>query len=474
MPWYNKLPDLKNDPRYLAPKIEENAAQLATIIPLKPNGTDDTANINNAIATLAQSGGGTVQLKEGLFTYTQLRLKSNVFIKGKGMRSTTLKVKNGTDDHSIILDSDTVQYTGISDLCIDGDKGNNTAPTLIYLYRVESVGDSHVHLRDLEVKNGNGNGIAFGTNQRENRLINVHVHNCKGIGILSGYGSTDNWFVDCTANSNDGGGVSESSTSNRWSNIKTWGNGSSTNRAAGFKITGNNILMTNVEAQENWGHGFYLLNARDIIIASSRADANSFNNNHVANTPSDKLYNGYDIESCSNIEINGIAYDFLNALLNSPTQNIGMRIHGTSSKIRGILYSSYQQKDFENANGLMSNDKVNVIVNGVMNGDVNTLSNVYFKQISDGINRVYMGLNTTDNSFRINLNDDLGNYVANLLAIYTNNNIRLGSPTGRLGFYNKTDGVTQQSTVANATDLTTSIALVNDLKLKLQNLGLLS
>lgn len=75
-----------------------------------------------------------------------------------------------------------------------------------------------------------------------------------------------------------------------------------------------------------------------------------------------------------------------------------------------------------------------------------------------------------DNSFRIQ-NMKNGELIpnGNVFQINTDNGIIVG--TTKLGFYGKTP-TTKETLTANATDLSSAIALVNDIKTKLQNLGL--
>lgn len=176
--------------------------------------TDDSQAVNNAIASIKTSG-GTVYFPPGTYIVAGIGIFSKVHLKGSGVESTVLKLKNNANQDVIYSDSVyTLMGTGstggennfsISDLTIDGNRTNNpTAGNGInlygYDYTIQSVrvrncsmkgfisewgqwgtpgpnGNMEAHIQDFKVSNCGTEGIDF-AGPHDSQFVNVVVNNC--------------------------------------------------------------------------------------------------------------------------------------------------------------------------------------------------------------------------------------------------------------------------------------------------------
>ncbi len=118
-----------NDPN--GPTAEDTANLV-----WKCDGTDDGAQIQDAIDAMNTAGGGVIQLSSGTFTldtivsFSCLKMKENVYLKGMGIDSTTLFAANDLDYRYLILQyAEQDENYHFSDFTIDGNKTNQPTPT---------------------------------------------------------------------------------------------------------------------------------------------------------------------------------------------------------------------------------------------------------------------------------------------------------------------------------------------------------
>jgi hypothetical protein len=232
--------------------------------------TDDTAAIQAALnAASAPDGsffnGGTVLLDKPGATYviTQLRLKPGVMLDGLHA-STVLLQKAGTTGDAIVLDTVTTYRTGVRNLTINCNSGNQTA-TNRGLYITHTGGDPNIlpgHVFDhIHVRATSGDGIYLGDYTRVTHLTNFSVYAANGYGlVLAGADSeVSNGDVGHTGLS----GVNIPGTSYLINNVKSWGTGHADisgdgGAGAGFWLQGNRNTLGNCYSQEAAGSGLYI------------------------------------------------------------------------------------------------------------------------------------------------------------------------------------------------------------------------
>ncbi len=85
MPWISKNPDLKNDPRYLEPKINKNAALLAQLATTpkdfgaKGDGVSNGTTAFNSMLSYCNSNGiKTVRMTKGIYVVDDLTIPENI------------------------------------------------------------------------------------------------------------------------------------------------------------------------------------------------------------------------------------------------------------------------------------------------------------------------------------------------------------------------------------------------------------
>lgn len=258
--------------------------------------TDDTAAIQAAIDQAFASGfGGIVELPRGIAVVTGLVLKWGVYLRGRGMRQTTLKLANGANQHVIRSDvsSDVgvtdpnAQWCGILDLQIDGNKANQTTGTCHGIFMsldplfpaskpaADDYFDSHHLIQNVRVINARNTGV-WVEGRSETRHVNVVSH-------LSGdYGfrvEHDTWYTDCTASwSGLYGFYCKDKSSFNMKGCKAFYNGQTT-PASGYGFLFNNChtaSVTTCVSQDNRGGGFQFDNqCKGLVLVGVVADSNS-------------------------------------------------------------------------------------------------------------------------------------------------------------------------------------------------------
>jgi hypothetical protein len=112
-------------------------AQNRTTVNIAPNPGDARTAINNAINTVYEAGGGTVQLGAGIYNVGgQVRIKSGVTIRGAGRTKTILRSISPTNS-SVIATADVKSgedHIAVEDLTLDGNfraRAHATASVLV-------------------------------------------------------------------------------------------------------------------------------------------------------------------------------------------------------------------------------------------------------------------------------------------------------------------------------------------------------
>jgi hypothetical protein len=240
--------------------------------------TEDTAAIQAAIDAAA---GGVVQLGAKTYLVGQLILKNRVTLAGRGMRSTTLKAKNGLNDNVIenYLSPDQIvanaMFTTVRDLRIDGNKANQTAGSGIYFNTNPGLGAKATNDDDWNPHHLVQNVWFFyckdcvftADGRGDHRLINCYADFCGSHGFNP---CSDSFLALCDAGNCGGDGFLLDSASVRCVGCKAY-----YSAGHGFHLTTRGIVLAGCEAQDNDKNGFCLNSAMNSVLQSCIADSNS-------------------------------------------------------------------------------------------------------------------------------------------------------------------------------------------------------
>jgi hypothetical protein len=291
----------------LGARLASAETSLADIVTYQPNGVDDTANIQSILNTK-----GSVRLTRGVYISTLLTLTKGMRIYGDGIGSTTIKLKDNTNTTLLYLHN--ADEGTVTNLKLDGNKANNTAPidSDVSLILVKNdIGYSpsslYLNLNKLVLINGCNNGLYF---KAKNSGF-IWVVNTDSIQILecNGYGFRDETTDNCFSNFYISGCKLADMflyycASNKYVNFKC-DNGGFINSGATSQIDGANIIMvhagnhqfTNFDSQSSYYVGIKMFTCGDNIL-NAWVDSNGM---HWANNDVSSLGTGIALYDCFNI-----------------------------------------------------------------------------------------------------------------------------------------------------------------------------
>lgn len=278
------------------------------------SGTVNTAALQAAIDAAGTAGGGIVQVPEGVFTIRQIVLKGHVQLRGAGHLATRLILESGQNKHAIINHVSTngttdpnALYCTVADLCIDGNKANNTSGDGIYLTRNPAYapatndegGDSDLAwenqatIERVMVLRAKNNGFES-SNIGSVRLTNCWAEHCDGHGFALGF---DSMALQCVASNSGLNGFGIYAPSSHLVGCKSYYSGQLAT-GNGYEMAGYHldsvahVTMVGCEAQDNKGPGWLLDSSYGAIIQGGMADSNSTYG--VGSFPGVWIYAGYN------------------------------------------------------------------------------------------------------------------------------------------------------------------------------------
>lgn len=312
-------------------------------------GNDWTMAINKAIEDCSITG-GKVLCPVGTCLISQIKLKSNVILEGNFYKTVLKSIDNNKYDNLIVLYDKNTYLTGIRNLYIDGNNGNQNKSIRGVLIDNSNgntpIYDHHGIYENLYIENTSGEGF-FLNNTRENRVRNVQVRSCSKSGFAI-YGS-DNWILDCTSAGNKGKGFEIGSYNTKFTTCKAFFNGETNgNSGEGFYLNNAHFnQFSNCESQESGSHGIRLVDSHNNIMSSIISDSNGvYNKNDSC---------GLIIENSSNNNIQIGIYARGNDLQGN--QKTGLKITGNSAinsinatikdtKNTGMIYCNITNNEF--------------------------------------------------------------------------------------------------------------------------------
>lgn len=166
-------------------RLEEALGVLGGVVYADLDATlaDNKSRIDAAMAVAVAQGGGVVQLPAGTFKTNKIALPSNVHIRGAGMGLTILQMVNGAANGSHVIsvadETGATSYSKmrISDLTIDGNRANQSQPTL------QGVNLRNCHdllVENVEFKECVGYGLVIQQNSSRYIVRNCYVHDSGG------------------------------------------------------------------------------------------------------------------------------------------------------------------------------------------------------------------------------------------------------------------------------------------------------
>jgi hypothetical protein len=237
-----------------------------------PSLADNSGAITNAMIEASKSlFGGKVYLGPGVYDIaSRVKMRNRVRLEGAGNEATILRMSNGSNINMFDLYDGFVKRAGLSNLCLDGNKANNTTGNCIYLNSPDLTPargqDYYLDMRDLLIRNSPENGIKIDGvgvvgsdyyNIRACTFERIIITDCVGRGILSSKLS-DSVLSNIECYNNGIGGINLDLSGNlRLNNLKTYANG----KDAGADLAGIQIynsarsVMSACESQEEFRNG---------------------------------------------------------------------------------------------------------------------------------------------------------------------------------------------------------------------------
>ena len=473
--------------------------------------TDDTQAFQAAI-NYAASHNGCIKLLSKTYVISNIELTGHISIIGNGQEQSVIKAKSGTTGNLITSSEFGWLYIHLADFKIDGNKENASLTSGLYIDRGPDHGDAHdsfITVERLLVSNVSGDGIYNGRGGRENRFINCVCEYCGGNGIKAI--ASDSYYEGNTCKLNTKNGIMVGCSASRFINNKCFLNGyenesNSREEIAGYLVDGYNNQFTNCDAQENYGDGFYVKQGPNTFI-NCIADANGFKSqrynddgSYADMTDEELVYDGFHIASiswyvrnstfivmatdhrrssnhqlqrygvymgnCQKCIFNIVAVNNVEPLSYDSTFQINQNYYGADNYI--LLNGKIIGTIMEHRIALQNTDDTRSAID-IFTGTDNTTK----ARITSVDTRTFKIDNMTDNTYndtplsirlneindgQINVGDSGNHYTFNVRA-------------RGIGFFGKSP-VGQQAHHADATDLSSAITLINNIKTGLENLGL--
>jgi hypothetical protein len=382
-------------------------------------GSDSTTAIQNAIDAVATAGGGIVYVPptSSNFRASQIRMKDYVWLLGAGRGSGITSLASNPNPYLVVLDTNAVVHTVISDLEFLGDKANQTDNGCIHYDHTSGGTDQRHQFRNLFINQFEGNGIHMTGPNRGASFFRCFSSGSDGHGFVTTASVSDMSLVNVISINNglDGFHFANSSEGNRLVNCKSGNNGQvdSTNYGDGYYIDGNFLEIVGCEAQSNLRHGWHFKDTTGSKIGSVASMSNAAH--------------AYRFDACSDMVIQGVANDAAGVGGAGPHTRI-VELVGTANDNNTI---DIQYK----ANGLAA-------ATAPVNGDANN-------------NRIIVGQgrNDTTVTFATSLTPDP--YLYEVARITLTDNITFNAPTyqhrgQRLRFILTQDGTGGRTMTFNA------------------------
>jgi hypothetical protein len=268
-----------------------NTKYLDDYVSYSAGNTDWIPAFAQAFTDLGPSG-GVVQLGAKQYNINSLlTIPSNVHIRGINPGVTTIKLNSGANTDMVTLSNN--QNCGVTHLTIYGnafDAVPSTGKNGLVIGKagldVVSGTMNNIHVYDIYIRSIGGTGFYCFPNTWVYAISRMNIDFCTEYGAY--IQSTDNEYDTINITGNNKWGLYVTGSNNRFTSSKIifngrgapsagkyYGNGTDIN-SAGAYITGKRNTFVNIEAQENYGHGFVFDGASDTDLVGLVSDKNGY------------------------------------------------------------------------------------------------------------------------------------------------------------------------------------------------------
>ncbi len=302
------------------------------------NINDDAygGNINTAATAAGNAGGGIVLVPPGTYTTSPITLQNRVWLMGGGMRSTIIKLANGSNDSLIknYVSPDGIianaEHCGVLDLMLDGNKANQSGTShgiFFSSYPLNSQAtnddefDTQQVVQNVFIKNALTDGYNA-TGRSATMLYNVQAYSSGRYGFNPSF---DTFLVSCQAGSSGSEGFYLGASEVHLVNCTSFYSGQ-TSTSSGFHMVSNTVggvILTNCVAQDNTGIGFQIDTTYTCSMTGCVADSNS--------TASAGTYPALDIWNSFGCIVEGLVCFERKANGSTSYQTHALRIRSTST-----------------------------------------------------------------------------------------------------------------------------------------------
>lgn len=290
--------------------------------PYTTDGTADDVQINAAITALASTG-GIIQLEAGEYTLadTISITASNITLRGTGFSGTTLALANGVNDHAISITGTGVISVCVEELTVDGNKGNQTAGSGIYINTPWAVTDTQHLIRNVDVIMNKVNSILVEGDTRAARFVLVRARYADEAGFK--FAGSDHQFINCIADAPHKSGFVIYAYNCNFVACKAFYCGVDEDGSSGWRVEAGRNMFTGCEAQDCFMDGWRIISGSDnCTLTNCWGDSNG---QGAANSG-----DGLSIEDSNSTMVVGGAYFDRAAPDNPFPQDYGIAISGTS------------------------------------------------------------------------------------------------------------------------------------------------
>ena len=252
------------------------------------DGTADNVQIQAAIDSVSEDGGGTVHIKKGTYSLGEtLEVPGGVWLEGEGF-STVLFAANDLEDNVVINKNQSSGDTNVAirNLTIDGNKTNQT--TVATDGNMDGIYFSNVSfslLENLKIVNVKNRAIQgwYQTNDsyfgiKKSIISNVYIDNCRnGIELhgYSDYNTIGNIYITNLEETGQGLKIYATSRYNMVDNVSIFNDGTSAAHGVEMRNNANYNVLNNIFIK-NVGGLFSTTERYGFVIHSSTN--NSVNN----------------------------------------------------------------------------------------------------------------------------------------------------------------------------------------------------
>jgi hypothetical protein len=259
-----------------------------------------------AFSDMAAVGGGILYIHAGTFYIkSTLTIPSKVHVVGMGMGVSIIRIDSGVDCD--IVTFDTNDFCGIRNLSIRGNNdsavpANNKDGLVIGRPGLDPIANNgvldRIIIQDIDIQSVTGNGFHCYPSTWVYSISRMRVNYSNNYNML--VESTDNIYDNIYLSASGKAGLYLTGSNNKFSNMKIIFCGTNNTltdmERVGVYCKGSRNSLSNIEAQENYGHGFVFDGSIDYDLNGLLSDANGYS--MIANNGSTPTGTGFYFKGC--------------------------------------------------------------------------------------------------------------------------------------------------------------------------------